>query len=85
MGAVVRVAMGAIRLRYVVGAVAAGVALWIVLSRPGGLTANQASSAALIVVTLALWATAIIPEILTSLLFFLSAMLLVLAPAEVVF
>ena len=77
--------MGVIRIRYVVAVIAAGIALWIVLARPTGLTASQASSAALIVVTLALWATAILPEILTSLFFFLAAMLLALAPAQVVF
>lgn len=72
-------------MRYIVAALAGAVAIWIALAKPADLNANQAYSAALIVVTLALWATAIVPEILTSLLFFLFAMLIALAPADVVF
>ncbi len=77
--------MDVFRLRHVVAAAAGAAALWIAVARPFDLGVSQANSAALIVAVLALWATAIIPEILTSLLFFLLAMLLVVAPAEVVF
>ena len=85
MNGVVRVPMDVFRLRHVVAAAAGAAALWIAVARPFDLSVGQANSAALIVAVLALWATAIIPEILTSLLFFLLAMLLVVAPAEVVF
>ena len=85
MNGVVRVPMDVFRLRHVVAAAAGAAALWIAVARPFDLGVSQANSAALIVAVLALWATAIIPEILTSLLFFLLAMLLVVAPAEVVF
>lgn len=80
-----RIPLGVFRLRYLVGLLATGIVAWVVIGKPLGLTANQAYSAALIIGTLALWATAIIPEIMASLLFFLLAMLLALAPAKIVF
>jgi len=77
--------MRALRPRHLVAAAAGAVALWVAVARPFGLSAEQAAGAALVGVVLALWATAVVPEILTSLLFFLLAMLFVVAPAEVVF
>jgi len=82
---VVRFPNGVFQLRYLVGLLATGVVAWVAATKPLGLTANQAYSAALIIGTLALWATAIIPEVMASLLFFLLAMLLAVAPAEIVF
>ena len=77
--------MGVFQLRFLFGLFATGIVAWVVFTKPLGLTTNQAYSAALIIGTLALWATAIIPEIMASLLFFLLAMLLALAPARIVF
>lgn len=77
--------MRALRPRHLVAAAAGAVALWVAVARPFGLSAEQAAGAALVGGVLALWATAVVPEILTSLLFFLLAMLFVVAPAEVVF
>ena len=77
--------MRALRPRHLVAAAAGAIALWVAAARPFDLSAEQAAGAALVVVVLALWATAVVPEILTSLLFFLLAMLFVVAPAEVVF
>ncbi len=77
--------MGAFRLRHFVAAGAGAAALWVAVARPFDLDSGQAAGAALILAVLALWATAVIPEIATSLLFFLLAMLLAVAPAEVVF
>ena len=61
-----RIPLGVFRLRYLVGLLATGIVAWVVIGKPLGLTANQAYSAALIIGTLALWATAIIPEIMAS-------------------
>lgn len=52
---------------------------------PGGLTAEAATAAALVVATLGLWATGLLPEAVTALGFFTIAMLTGLAPPEVVF
>ncbi|MBY4677114.1 SLC13 family permease [Marinobacterium arenosum] len=60
-------------------------ALLLALFPPALMTVTQAQTAALVLAALGLWATSVIPEHLTALLLFLGAMLLSLAPAEVVF
>ncbi|MDK2778002.1 MAG: anion permease [Pseudomonadota bacterium] len=60
---------------------AAAVTLW----QPMGLTALQSRTTAIVMVTLALWATGTLPEYLTSLLFFLAAVLLQVAQPVAIF
>lgn len=64
-------------------AVAAGLVL--ALRPPAGLSAADAGAAGLIVGTIGLWATGAVPEALTALGFFTLAMLMRVAPAEVIF
>ncbi len=71
--------------RNFIGILTLVVAVWIIIARPYGLSDNQAYSGALIIITLALWATAILPEIITCLMFFLAAILLSVAPADIIF
>jgi len=52
---------------------------------PLGLSTGQSHAAGLAVIVIGLWATGFFPEHITSLLFFLLAMLLGVAPADVVF
>jgi len=52
---------------------------------PAGLTALQARSAAVVVVTLILWATATLPPFLTSLIFFALVLILGLGTPDLVF
>jgi len=59
----------------VILALAAAVVLW----QPSGLTPLQSRTSAIVMVTLALWATDVLPGFLTSLLFFLAAVLLQVA------
>ncbi|MCA8909854.1 MAG: anion permease [Rhodospirillaceae bacterium] len=60
-------------------AVAAGLAAWSELPR------NTVLAGGLIIFTVGSWATGALPEFLTSLVFFLTAMLLAIAPPAVVF
>ncbi len=60
-------------------------AAWLLFSPATILSVQEKKAAALALVTISFWATGIIPEHLTSLLFFLLAMLFSLAPAAVVF
>ncbi|HEB68284.1 MAG TPA: SLC13 family permease [Desulfobulbus sp.] len=57
----------------------------LLLSSPAILTPIQIKTAALALVTIGFWATGIIPEHITSLLFFLLAMLFSIASPEVIF
>lgn len=70
----------------IVGIVMAG-AVALATAGPGtlGLDPEVARVGAVVAVTIALWATGAAPEHLTSLAFFLAAMLLDLAPADIVF
>ncbi len=64
---------------------ALGLGLWLLLLPPSFLPAGSAPAAAFMLVVLSLWATGIIAEYLTALLFFTGAMLLGLAPPAVIF
>ncbi len=64
-------------------ALTAGLAL--LLYRPEMLTLEQTKTAALVLVTIVFWATGIIPEYITSLLFFLAAMIFSVSSAKIVF
>ncbi|MCG8692320.1 MAG: anion permease [Minwuiales bacterium] len=64
-------------------AVAAG--LLLLIFPPAGLEGDAAKAAAVAVAAIGLWATGAIPEALTALAFFLAAMLIGVAPADVVF
>ena len=55
------------------------------LPPPAGMTANAMHAAALMLVTVGLWATGAVPEYITSLLFFLLAVVLAVATPAVVF
>jgi len=60
-------------------------ALGLLLTRPDILTPTALHAAVLGLFCLGLWASAIVPEFLASIIFFLSAMLFAVAPAEVIF
>lgn len=60
----------------------AGMALLLLQT---GLSAKEAKAAALSLAAIAFWATGVLPEYLTALVFFLAAMLGAVAPADVVF
>jgi anion transporter len=60
-------------------------ALALAVWRPEGVTPQIMLAAAVIVLTVGLWALASLPEHVTSLIFFLLAMLLAVAPATAVF
>lgn len=55
------------------------------LPPPAGMTVNAMHAAALMLLTVGLWATGALPEYLTSLVFFLLAVVLAIAPPAVVF
>lgn len=57
----------------------------IALLQPGGLSPEQARGAALIMLAIIFWATSVLPEYLTALLLLLSAVLLSVAPPDIVF
>ncbi|WP_409522431.1 SLC13 family permease [Nitrincola sp. MINF-07-Sa-05] len=59
--------------------------LILVLFPPAMLSQEQTLALSLVVMAITLWATALLPEYLTALLFFLAAMLLNVADASVVF
>jgi anion transporter len=65
--------------------IALAISAFILTQPPAGLTQTAGIAFALSLAAIALWATAIIPEYLTALLFFCFAMLLKVAPAAVVF
>lgn len=60
-------------------------AFLLLLSRPEALPPSALKAAVLGLFCLGLWASAIVPEFLASIIFFLSAMLFAVAPAEVIF
>ena len=62
-----------------------GAAVIFFLPPPAGATAITMHAAALVVLTIGLWALGAVPEYVTALLFFLLAMVLVIAPPQVVF
>lgn len=66
------------------GVVVCAVALYFA-PPPAGLTSAAMHSAALVLFTVGFWAVGALPEHLTGLLFFLIAMVLAIAPAQVVF
>jgi anion transporter len=70
-----------------IAAVAAiGAALAIYLTPPpAGVSVEMMHAAALVVFTVGLWASAVLPEHIVGLLFFMLAMALAVAPAQVVF
>ncbi len=65
--------------------VCVGAAVIFFLPPPEGATVNTMHAAALMVLTIGLWALGALPEHLTALLFFLLAMVLAIAPPQVVF
>ena len=62
-----------------------GAAVIFFLPPPQGSAANTMHAAALLVLTIGLWALAAVPEYVTALLFFLLAVVLAIAPPQVVF
>ncbi|MBB3811091.1 SLC13 family permease [Pseudochelatococcus contaminans] len=60
-------------------------ALLIALLAPGGLTTPQAQTLAIVLVTLALWSTGVVPPYLASLIFFAVVLVLSLAAPDKVF
>ena len=69
----------------VVALVAVAVGLFLVAFPPTFLSPHKARVAALAIVTITFWATMVIPEHLTALIFFFVSMIFSLAPASVVF
>jgi anion transporter len=62
-----------------------GAAVIFFLPPPQGTAANTMHAAALLVLTIGLWALSAVPEYITALLFFLLAVVLAIAPPQVVF
>ncbi|HEV8519021.1 MAG TPA: SLC13 family permease [Burkholderiales bacterium] len=62
-----------------------GAAVIFFLPPPQGSAANTMHAAALLVLTIGLWALSAVPEYVTALLFFLLAVVLAIAPPQVVF
>jgi di/tricarboxylate transporter len=62
-----------------------GLGVWIALGDPFGLGPEAASAAGLVIGAIALYATGVVAEHVTALLFFAVAMVFALAPAELVF
>jgi hypothetical protein len=71
--------------RRVVMSLIALCALWLVLVPPSGMAPEMALGAGLILVTIGMLATGVLAEQLVVLIFFLFAMILVIAPPSVVF
>lgn len=67
------------------GLVCLAAAVIFVLPPPAGMTAVTMHAAALIVLTIGLWALGTLPEHITSLLFFLLAMVFAIASPQAVF
>ncbi len=65
--------------------VCAGAAVIFLLPPPQGMTVTAMHAAALLVFTVGLWASGILPEHITGFLFFLLAMVLAVAPPQIVF
>jgi len=65
--------------------VGVGAAVIFLLPPPQGMTVTTMHAAALLVFTVGLWASGALPEHITGFLFFLLAMVLAVAPAQVVF
>ncbi len=60
-------------------------AITLVFQTQGFLSPSESRVAALALVTIVLWATGVIPEYITSLLFFLVAMLFSISPPDIIF
>ena len=73
------------RLRPFFSLLAIAAALTLLVSQPSGLSTAETRAAALVIVVITFWATGILPEHLTALLFFLFAMLFSISPPKVVF
>ncbi len=67
------------------GLVLLAAAVLLLLPAPDGIAQGPMRAAGLVVFAVGLWATAIVPEVLTAIAFFLLAMLFEVAPAAVVF
>lgn len=65
--------------------VCVGATVVFLLPPPAGVTVNTMHAAALLVFTVGLWASGTLPEHFTGFLFFLLAMLLAVAPPQIVF
>ncbi len=65
--------------------VCAGAAVIFLLPPPQGMTVTAMHAAALLVFTVGLWASGTLPEHITGFLFFLMAMVLAVAPPQIVF
>jgi anion transporter len=65
--------------------VCVGAAVIFFLPPPAGMTATTMHAAALLVFTVGLWASGALPEHITGFLFFLLAMVLAVAPPQIVF
>ncbi len=75
-----------LRPKFLVAGTGVVLALFMLLiPSPYGITHETMRAGAVVVLSLSLWASSTIPEDLTAILFFLLAMLLAIAPAEVVF
>lgn len=64
---------------------AIGVALWLVLGPAAGADARAAHSAAVVLITLVLWSTGVLPPFLTSLIFFALVLVFGLARPDLIF
>ncbi len=64
---------------------AIGVALWLVLGPAAGADARAAHSAAVVLITLVLWSTGVLPPFLTSLIFFALVLVFALARPDLIF
>jgi di/tricarboxylate transporter len=67
------------------GVLAAAALVLFVLPAPEGVAPNTLRAAAVLLLAIGLWATAVLPEHLTGLVFLVLCMLLAIAPANVVF
>lgn len=77
--------VGRLSFRGIIVLIAAVVGSILVVAPPAALTVAQGRTGGLVLVALSLWATALIPEHVTALLFFLAMMLFHAAPAGTVF
>lgn len=59
--------------------------LWLILFQPSFIPAGNTSTAAFTLIILSFWATGIIPEYLTALIFFTGATLFTIAPSGIIF
>jgi di/tricarboxylate transporter len=64
---------------------AACLGLWLILLQPSFIPAGNTKTAAFTLIILSFWATGVIPEYLTALIFFSGAMLFTIAPPAIIF